>query len=273
MPKSLALAALLTLQALTLPALTQTQPAADPRTTLVSSSVVSDEPLPDAPGEPSSAGPQQASSPTQPPALQTPQAGDPKQTSRILGIIPNFRSVSAGVILPPQTVKEKFKTGIADSFYYSAFIFVGIQAGIAQATASYPEFHQGAAGYARYYWHTFADQADENLMVESIFPAALHEDSRYYTLGHGGFVKRSGYALSRALITRTDSGGETFNVAEIGGAAASAAISSTYYPAQYRTWTKVGQRWLTNVILDSATLYVKEFWPDVNNAFSHKKQD
>ncbi len=175
--------------------------------------------------------------------------------------------------LPPQTVMDKFKTGLADSFDYSAFVFVGIQAGIAQGTDSYPDFHQGAAGYARYYWHTFADQTDENLIVESILPSALHEDSRYYTLGHGGFLKRSGYAISRALITRNDAGGETANVAEVLGAGSSAAISSLYYPTQYRTWTKVGQRWLTNVVLDTATLYVKEFWPDVNSALSHKKGD
>ena len=192
----------------------------------------------------------------------------PQQTKRILGIVPNFRSVSAGVVLPPQTAKEKFKTGIEDSFDYSAVIFVGIQAGIAQATKSYPAFHQGAAGYARYYWHTFADQADENLMVESILPTVTHEDSRYYTLGHGGFVKRSIYAGSRILITRKDDGGPTLNVSEVVGAGAAAGISTAYYPGQYDTWTKTGQRWLTNLILDGATLYVKEFWPDINKKFS-----
>ena len=215
--------------------------------------------LPDAPGEPVAA--QTA------PASKAPDG--PQQTKRILGIIPNFRSVSAGTLLPPQGAKEKFKTGLADSFDYSAFVFVGIQAGIAQVTNSYPEFHQGAPGYARYYWHTFADQADENLLVESVIPSVLHEDSRYYTLGHGGFVRRSIYSVSRAVITRNDAGGETFNVGEIGGAGTAAAISSIYYPTQYRTWTKVGQRWLTNVILDTATLYVKEFWPDVNHKLSH----
>ena len=293
MPKSLATAALLAVSSLTLPAFSQAlpqtlpesprQPTTGPGANLVSSSVPFVAPLPDAaipaaslpdaPQASTTAGSPQSSSPTQPAALQPPPVGEPKQTTRILGIIPNFRSVSAGTILPPQAVKEKFKTGLADSFDYSAFVFVGIQAGIAQGTDSYPVFHQGAAGFARYYWHTFADQADENLMAESIFPAALHEDSRYYTLEHGGFVKRSVYALSRAVITRTDSGGETLNVAEIGGAGSAAAISSLYYPSQYLTWTKVGQRWLTNVILDTATLYVKEFWPDVNSALSHKRGD
>jgi hypothetical protein len=194
-----------------------------------------------------------------------------EQTKRILGVIPNFRSVSADVTLPPQSAKEKFKVGLQDTFDYSNFIFVGAQAGISQATNSYPAFHQGARGYGRYYWHTFADQSDENLWVESILPAAFHEDSRYYTLGHGGFLKRTAYSLSRVLITRTDSGTESFNAAEIIGAGGAAGISSAYYPSQYRTWTKTGQRWLTNVILDGANFAVREFWPDVHSAFRHHR--
>ena len=196
--------------------------------------------------------------------------GEGQQTKRILWIVPNFRAVSAGVTLPPQTVKEKFKTGALDSFDYSSFIFVGIQAGISQATDSYPAFHQGAAGYGRYYWHTFADQTDENLWVEGILPSVLRQDSRYYTLGHGGFIKRGYYAVSRTLITRTDSGRETFNVSEVLGSGTAAAISSLYYPTEYRTWTKVGQRWLTNALLDFGTFAAKEFWPDVNHAIFHE---
>jgi hypothetical protein len=49
-----------------------------------------------------------------------------------------------------------------------------------------------------------------------------------------------------------------------------AGISSAYYPTQYRTWTKVGQRWLTNVLLDFGTFGAKEFWPDVNSAIFHQ---
>jgi hypothetical protein len=200
------------------------------------------------------------------------KSADTEQTKRILGFIPNFRSVSADVTLPPQTTKEKFTIGLQDTFDYSNLIFVGAQAGLSQATNSYPAFHQGARGYGRYYWHTFADQSDENLLVESVLPAAFHEDSRYYTLGHGGILRRTAYAMSRALITRSDSGTEVFNAAEIIGAGGAAGISSAYYPGQYCTWTKTGQRWLTNVILDTANSVVREFWPDVHNAFRHHRR-
>jgi hypothetical protein len=227
--------------------------------------------IPDAP-EPSSVNAEEQS--TAPSTSSSPSAStagpDQGQTKRILWILPNFRAVNAGVTLPPQSVKEKFKTGALDSFDYSSFIFAGIQAGIAQGSNAYPAFRQGAAGYGRYYWHTFADQTDENLWVEGILPMVLRQDTRYYTLGHGGVIKRGLYAVSRTVITRTDSGRETFNASEILGAGTAAGISSAYYPTQYRTWTKVGQRWLTNVLLDFGTFAAKEFWPDVNHAIFHE---
>lgn len=193
-----------------------------------------------------------------------------KQTSRILGIIPNFRSVSVDEHLPPQSVRAKFKETTEDSFDYSDFIFVGVLAGVSQAENSSPEFQQGAAGFGRYYWHTLADQVDENYQVEFVLPVLLHQDARYYTLGRGGLLKRSAYALSRIFITRTDSRGESFNASEIIGAGGASGISDLYYPSSERTWTKTGQRWVLNVGLDGATFVLKEFWPDLNNAFFHQ---
>ncbi|MDT7811764.1 MAG: hypothetical protein QOJ42_1680 [Acidobacteriaceae bacterium] len=194
-----------------------------------------------------------------------------KQTKRILYIVPNFRAVSADQVLPPQTVKEKFKTATLDSVDYSSFIFVAVQSGIAEARNANPEFRQGAAGYGRYYWHTYADYADENLWVEFILPAALHQDSRYYTLGKGGFPKRLAYSFSRTAITRTDSGHEAFNASEIFGAGAAAGISGLYYPSTERTFTKSYQRWITSLAIDGGTFVFKEFWPDINRKFFHQK--
>jgi hypothetical protein len=204
------------------------------------------------------------------PASRVPNGG--KQTKRILYIIPNFRAVSVDEKLPPQTVKDKFTTGALDSVDYSSFIFVAIQAGIAQARNATPEFQQGAAGYGRYYWHAYADYVDENFWVEFLLPTALHQDSRYYTLGRGGFAKRLGYSLSRAVITRNDSGHETFNASEIFGAGAAAGISSLYYPSQERTFSKTYQLWLTSIAIDAGSNLFKEFWPDINNRVFHQKE-
>jgi hypothetical protein len=232
------------------------------------------------PGEPGSS-PQQESDLNQKPesnsvttALDASSQGsieEAKQSKRILWIFPNYRAVSANTQLPPLSLKDKFWLATQDSFDYSSFVTAGILAGVSQANKSYPEFGQGGKGYGRYYWHAVADQAVGNYLTEAIVPVITHEDPRYYTLGHGGFFKRTGYAVSRLLITRSDAGGRTFNFSEIVGNGAGAGISDAYYPERERTWTKTGQKWATQIALDGVFNVLKEFWPDINHAIFHGK--
>lgn len=198
-------------------------------------------------------------------------SAEAKQSKRIIWIFPNYRAVSANTQLPPLSLKQKFWLATQDSFDYSSFLTAGMIAGASQANKSYPEFGQGAKGFGRYYWHAVADQAVGNYLTEAIVPAVTHEDPRYYTLGHSGFFKRTGYAVSRLLITRTDSGRGTFNLSEIVGNGAGAGMSDLYYPSRERTWTKTGQKWVTQIALDGVFNIVKEFWPDINHAVFHGK--
>lgn len=193
-----------------------------------------------------------------------------QQTKRIFWIIPNYRAVSANCQLPPLSVKDKFVLATEDSFDYSAFIIAGMVAGYSMATKAYPEFHQGAAGYGRYYWHSFVDQAVGNYFTEAIVPSLTREDPRYYTLGHGGFVHRTGYAISRLVVTRTDSGGKSFNFSEIVGNGAGAALSNAYYPQVERTAGNTVSKWATQVGIDGIANILKEFWPDIRRDVFHR---
>ncbi len=216
----------------------------------------------------------QTSTPPDAPTPQSATADVPAgtQTKRILGIIPNFRAVSADTKLPPQTVKEKFLDATQDSFDYSSIFIPAALAGLGMARNSVPQFHQGAAGYARYLWHNAVDQTSENYMVEFIYPVVTREDSRYYTLGHGSFLHRTGYALSRAVITRSDSGAEVFNISEVFGAASSAGLSNLYYPSQQRSFSSTASQWSVDVGIDAASFVFREFWPDINRSIFHNRQ-
>jgi len=196
--------------------------------------------------------------------------GDPQQ-KRIFGIIPNFRAVTAGTILPRQTVRDKFVTAGEDSFDYSAVIVASLVALEAYAATDTPEFGRGGVGYSRYLWHSFADQTSENIFVEFIIPSITHEDTRYYSLGKGGFAKRAGYALSRAFITQTDGGRKTFNSSEIFGAGISAGISNLYYPGPERTVGNTVEKWGTSIGIDVAGFFVREFYPDIYHHVFHKQ--
>src|SRR6202020_1921000 len=155
--------------------------------------------------------------------------------------------------LPAQSAKGKFLTATEDSFDYSSIFIPLALAGYSQLSNSTPEFGTGPTAYGRYLWHAAVDQTSENYMVEFVIPALTHEDPRYYTLGHGGFVKRSGYALSRAVITRSDSGAEVFNFSEVLGSGAASGISNLYYPSASRSLGSTGSQCGLDVAIDAAS--------------------
>ena len=187
------------------------------------------------------AGTQSCPAPT--PGGQKTDTSEGKQTKRMFWIVPNFAAVNADTDLPPLTTRGKFVLATQDSGDYSSFIWTGIIAGQSMALKSYPELHQGLAGYGRYYWRAFADQASGSFFTEAIVPALTHEDPRYYTLGHGGFFRRTGYALSRVVLTKTDSGGTSFNYSEIVGNGMEAGLSNLYYPPEERGFHQTAVNW------------------------------
>ena len=194
-----------------------------------------------------------------------------QQTKRVLGIVPNFSSVSADVKLPPQTVKQKFTLAAKNSFDYSPSSSSAFSREFPWEASPTPSSIRAPQVTRRYYWHTLADTADENFFVGGIGPVVFHQDNRFYTLGHGSFGKRSWYAVTRVLVTRRDNGSETFNFSEVVGSGAAAGVGSLYYPSQYRTWTKVGQRWLTSDLIDCFNFWWKEWWPTANKYVFHTK--
>jgi hypothetical protein len=205
------------------------------------------------------------------PAGQTIDSSVGKQTKRMFGVIPNFAAVSADTELPPLTVRGKFILATRDSVDYSSFIWAGMQAGQSMALRSYPELGHGAAGYRRYYWRAFVDQASGSYFTEAIVPAVTHEDPRYYTLGHGGFFRRAGYALSRVVLTKTDSGGKSFNFSEILGNGMEAGLANFYYPAQERSLHNTAVNWVAQLEAASLNNLAREFWPDIRRKFLKQK--
>lgn len=172
---------------------------------------------------------------------------------------------SIGVVLPgqhpaPQTVGQKFVTATESTMNLSFVAVRAVVAGVDLERNSIPEFGGGGLGYARYLWHTAADQAVENYTVGFIVPAITHEDTRFYVLGRGSVAHRTGYALSRVFVTRTDDGRSTFNYSEIIGAGMASGISNLYYPRAERTAGNTAQWFGINVGLDAATFVVKELW-------------
>ena len=72
-----------------------------------------------------------------------------------------------------------------------------------------------------------------------------------------------GYAISRTVITKSDRGANEFNISEIGGNAAEAALSNLYYPAAERGFDKSAKNFATQTVITAGANVLKEFWPDI----------
>ena len=221
------------------------------------------------PGESADKNPEPASEDTC--ASQSKDESRGKQTNRMLWVVPNFAAVSANTKLPRLSTKGKFWLATEDSFDYSSFVWTGIIAGQEFGLNNDPEFGQGMAGYGRYYWHNFVDGVSGTYFTEAIVPWATHEDPRYYTMEHGRIPARILYALSRVVLTKTDSGGTSFNWSEVGGNALEAGLSNAYYPPEERGARQTAINW--GAQLESAALnnLAKEFWPDFRRLVFREK--
>ena len=188
------------------------------------------------------------------------------QPHRILGLMPNYRSVSAGEIPPPPGFKQSFKIATRQAFDYSSFVFLGLTTVSAYAQDSHPSldtYHGGDAVFWAYLWRGFLDKTDGNYQSAWILPTLLHEDTRYYAMGHGSKWKRLGYAMSRVAVARTYEGHATPNLAGLGGKVGAQAVSTTYYPPGSETFGVLATKFAYSCARDMGFTVFREFYPDI----------
>ena len=193
-----------------------------------------------------------------------------QQPKRILGVMPNFRAVSAGAQPPPPTPKEAFRIATLNSFDYSSFVFVGITSALAEWTVAHPQLGQGLPGYGRYYWRGFLDKTDGNYWVIFALPTLFHQDERYYALGKGTFWKRAEYSSTRIFVTPDYHGHDSFNVSELLGRGIAQGISLSYYPSGTRTASAIASKYGYAIGRDALTNVFREFWPDIATHVLHR---
>lgn len=257
--------------------------AALPIPKLSATAEIPDAPLPEAADQQSSSGQSQPTrsqsgkqaAPQQAPGQPAPAGDSTKkhkplpQPKRILGLMPNYRAVSAGVLPPPPTPKQAFKIATLNSFDYSSGVFVGITSLLAEGSDDHPQLGKGVPGFWRYYWRGFVDKADGNYWVIWALPSVTHEDERYYSMGEGGIMKRGIYAASRVLITPNYHGKNTFNASEVFGRGISQAISLTYYPSADQNVGPIMEKYGYAIGRDALTNVFREFWPDIDAHVLH----
>lgn len=156
-----------------------------------------------------------------------------EEKQRLFGVFPNFY-VSYDPDPAPLTPKQKFSLAAHDTFDWTTFAGVTVEAGLSQATNAHKGYGQGAAGYGKRWGAALADQVSSDLLSHYVFSSLFHQDPRYFYQGTGTRKSRLYHALSSGFVGRSDRGKVMPNYAYFLGALAAGGISNAYYPAKDR---------------------------------------
>lgn len=159
---------------------------------------------------------------------------------------------------------EKFELFWRDMFSWETHLSLGIDGAIAFATDDRDYLGDGFQGWAKRYGINVLDEANFTLLEAFVFPSIFHTEPRYIPMNTGTTRRRLGYAVSRVVVARKDSGGYTFNAAKVCGVFTAAALSNAYNSPARDTpnLAETFARAAISMASDSAFNIFKEFWPD-----------
>ena len=143
---------------------------------------------------------------------------------------------------------------------------MAIDSGISTATGnSTSEFGTGWAGFGRRFGMSVADAGVSEFMSTFLICTLAHEDPHYHRDPDASGKTRILYALSRVVITRSDSGKPMFNYAEFAGTTASSLVEIPYHFERDESPGAVASRIFVSIGSDAAWNLMNEFLPDIAN--------
>jgi hypothetical protein len=197
-----------------------------------------------------------------------------QQPRRILGFIPNFRSVSGGAVAHPPGWKYNFTVATHQATDYSSFFFLGLTSLIAEGTGEHPVLGKGMEGFYAYTWRGFLDKTDGTYLSAWLLPSLLREDTRFYALGTGhSITARALYVISQQAVARTYDGSRTPNIAGLGGKVLTQVFSRYYYPPGATSFSDLATKFSYSVMRDVGFSAIREFYPDVAAHYIRKHRE
>ena len=216
-------------------------------------------------------GPAQDTDSVESPNLQRVQPVDPISNDRILGVIPNFQTVSDPTLpMVPLTARQKFTLFVKETVDPFSFVSAAMGAGLSQAGNGTPEYGEGMAPYAQRLGAAVADMTTQSFFSDAVLATVLHEDPRYYRMGPSHSIpRRVWYSMTRLVITRRDSGRADFNYSGVGGMAMGIALSNAYYPSRSVSGSVTEARFVSSITSSALGNLLPEFWPDFKEFVAH----
>jgi hypothetical protein len=211
----------------------------------------------------------------QPHAAAEPLPQVAPQNAKTAGpVAPKYtKYLSAGFSGQPLTAHDKVIIGLRD--LYSPFTILGdlASAGYSDLADGQPNYGTDREALGKRVGATFLRDSNEGIFTDMIFAPLLHEDPRFYAEGPKyNIFHRTLYAITRPIITRTDSGKNTINGAMLIGYAGASAISYAYYPKINQNFKDTAATYGESLGGSAIGFLVSEFFDDVFQALHLEKK-
>lgn len=197
---------------------------------------------------------------------------DAGEASRILHIIPNYQTVwDPSRPVQPLTAAEKWKLYLRSTTDPFVMANAVLGATLSHARHGTPDYGSDRSAYGERLGAAMADIAIPSVLSGAVFASLLHEDPRYFRRGtQSRFLTRVGYSVSRAVVTRSDSGRNVPNWSFMMGTAAGIGLSNLYYPGQSQSGSVMLSRIGSTLLGSALGNLLPEFWPDIQRRIFHR---
>lgn len=193
-----------------------------------------------------------------------------QEHQRILGVIPMFNTSYRGdavSLTRKQKMSLAFHSAVDPVTFATAFVVAGLHEGFDDD----PGFGWGAEGYFKRSGAAYLDTFDGTMIGNGILPSLLHQDPRYFRLGHGPTRHRLLYAVAMSVICKHDVTGKWEpNYSNIIGNISSGALSNLYYPTNESGFGQTINNGMVVTAEGTLGSVFQEFWPDISRKLFHK---
>jgi hypothetical protein len=166
-----------------------------------------------------------------------------------------------------QKMRLAFRSSIDPVTFAVSFVVAGYHEGMHDDVG----FPWGIKGYGERSGAAYLDAFNGGMIGNGILPAILHQDPRYFRLGHGSKTHRLLYAAATSFICKHDNTGRWEpNYSNVLGNIASGGISNLYYPSSD---SGIGETFENGFVVTAEGGFgaiFQEFWPDISRRLFHK---
>lgn len=177
---------------------------------------------------------------------------------------PRVKFIASGRSALPQRAQDKVLLGLRETLAPSGIAGWFFSSGWSHLLDNAPNYGVDSSAYAQRLGAAAALGSSKEIFSDALMAPVLHQDPRYYQLGHGHrFINRAAYAATRPIIGRTDAGRAIPNYAYMLGTAEAAALAQAYYPERNRNGVQVARTWITSLGGSALGDVVSEFSGDM----------